>query len=176
MHRGDPRRHALRVSPGRWTSRRSPSWDVLWAGEDGDDGVIPTRRVLSDRIPWATAPASPSAALYNPQGARLCGPAASSNSSYVPCYQPLCESHLSTPARHIRSYPFWVNPPRLNGGCFRQSAHFLSYHRSRFTQFTSILGNSSPRQLSSGFPLIHAAANLASFLAFRGLAINESTF
>ena len=111
MNRGDPRRHALRVSSGRWTSRRSPSWDVLWAGKDGDDGVIPTRRVLSDRVPWATAPASPAAALYNPQGARLCGPAASSNSSYVPCHQPLCESPLSTPARHIRSYPMWVNAP-----------------------------------------------------------------
>src|SRR5262245_25061925 len=116
MHRGDPRRHTLRVSPGRWTSGKSPSWDVLWVGEDGDDGVIPTHRVLSDRVPWATAPASPSAALYNPQGASLCGPAASSNSSYVPCHQPLCESHLSTPARHIRSYPFWVKNSCLNVG------------------------------------------------------------
>ena len=55
-----------------------------------------------------TPPIRPSTTLSNPQGASLCDPAASSNSSYVPCYQLLCESRLSTPARHIRSYPFWV--------------------------------------------------------------------
>jgi hypothetical protein len=56
-----------------------------------------------------TSPPRPSTTLSNPQGASLGGPAASSNSSYVPCYPLLCESRLSTPARHIRSYPFWVN-------------------------------------------------------------------
>src|SRR4029450_78870 len=55
-----------------------------------------------------TLPTRPSTTLSNPQGASLCGPAASSNSSYVPCYPLLCESRLSTPARHIRSYPFLV--------------------------------------------------------------------
>src|SRR5262249_28750981 len=58
-----------------------------------------------------TPPIRPSTTLSNPQGASLCDPAASSNSSYVPCYQLLCESRLSTPARHIRSYPFWVKSP-----------------------------------------------------------------
>jgi hypothetical protein len=57
-----------------------------------------------------TPPTRPSTTLSNPQGASLCGPVASSNSSYVPCYQLLCESRLSTPARHIRSYPFWITP------------------------------------------------------------------
>jgi hypothetical protein len=83
--------------------------------------VIPTRRVLSDRVLWATAPARPSAALSNPQGASLLSPAASSNSSYVSCGQSLCGSCLSTPARHIRSYPFcsrsFCISPLLAGKC-----------------------------------------------------------
>src|SRR5215813_726935 len=58
--------------------------------------------------PRPTSPASPSTTLSTPQGAGLRGPAASSNSSYVPCHQLLCASRLSAPARHIRSYPFWV--------------------------------------------------------------------
>src|SRR5262249_13127316 len=58
--------------------------------------------------PRPTAPASPSTTLSDPQGAGLRGPAASSNSSYVPCHQLLCASRLPTPARHIRSYPIWV--------------------------------------------------------------------
>src|SRR5215813_1597363 len=56
--------------------------------------------------PRPTSPASPSTTLSTPQGAGLRGPAASSNSSYVPCHQLLCASRLSAPARHIRSYPF----------------------------------------------------------------------
>src|SRR5262245_23543376 len=70
----------------------------------GRTGSLPRTEGSPRASPRPTSPASPSTTLSTPQGAGLRGPAASANSSYVPCHQLLCASRLSTPARHIRSF------------------------------------------------------------------------
>src|SRR5215510_13197708 len=99
--------------------------------------------------PRPTSPASPSTTLSNPQGAGLHGPAASSNSSYVPCHQLLCAGRLSTPARHIRSYPFWVKHWRRGGPFFSSSTHCAVGDFPQFTHITCIFGL-SPLRATSG--------------------------
>ena len=89
-----------------------------------------------------TTPPSPFTTLSNPQGANLRGPAASSNSSYASCGQPLCGSRPSTPARHIRSYPFWVKLSGYEAEIFCIYATPVEVWFPRFTHITGILGNS----------------------------------
>jgi hypothetical protein len=87
--------------------KRKKLEDRVKGGKDGDDVVMATGRGLSENIPAANTNGQPlHDSFQSSRGEPLC-PAASSNSSYVSCHQLLCESRLSTPARHIRSYPLW---------------------------------------------------------------------